>query len=121
MNHGRKLTGGKYHKLRKRRLHEVHNAERPVTLGSQKRKQLRVRSGALKTILLKADTANVRVGKKIQQEKIINVEATPQNQFFARQNRLMKGAIIETSAGKARITNRPSQEGHVNAVLLEAH
>ena len=31
----------------------------------------------------------------------------------------MKGAIIETSAGKARITNRPSQEGQINAVLIE--
>ena len=44
---------------------------------------------------------------------------TPQNRFLARQNRLLKSAIIETPLGKARITNRPSQEGQVNAVLLE--
>jgi len=120
MNRGRKISGGKYHKQRKRRLFEVQNAERHVTIGQQKRKQLRIRSGLRKTILLKADTVNVRVGNKIQPAKIINVEATPQNQFLARQNRLIKGAIIETSVGKAKITNRPSQEGNVNAILLEA-
>lgn len=119
MNNGRKISGGKYHKQRKRRLFEIQNAERSVTLGTQKRKQMRVRGGAMKTILLKADTANIRVGTKVQTAKIVNVEATPQNQFLARQNRLMKGAIIETSVGKARITNRPSQEGQINAVLLE--
>lgn len=119
MNHGRKITGGKYHARRKRRLHEIQSAERSVVLGLQKRKQLRMRSGVQKTILLKADTANVRSSGKTQPVKIINVESTPQNPFLARQNRLMKGAVIETSLGKARITNRPSQEGQVNAVLLE--
>jgi len=119
MNHGRKITGGKYHKQRKRRLFEIQNAARLVILGPQKRKQLRTRGGIVKKILLKADTANVRSGNKIQVAKIINVEATPQNQFFARQNRLLKSAIIETSLGKARITNRPSREGQVNAILLE--
>jgi len=119
MNQGRKITGGKYHSRRKRRLFEVKSSERPVTLGTQKRKQLRVHGGARKTILLKADTANILVGKKIEQAKITNVEFTPQNQFLARQNRLMKGAIIVTSLGKARITNRPSQEGQVNAILLD--
>jgi ribosomal protein S8E len=31
----------------------------------------------------------------------------------------MKGAIITTSLGRAKITNRPTQEGHVNAILLK--
>jgi small subunit ribosomal protein S8e len=50
--------------------------------------------------------------------KIINVVETPQNRFLSRQNRLMKGAVIETSLGKAKITNRPTQEGQVNAILI---
>lgn len=119
MNQGRKLSGGKYHKQRKRRLFEVQSAERSVTLGPQKRKQLRIRGGITKTILLRADKVNVKVGKKVQPASIINVFSTPQNQFLARQNRLMKGAIIETSLGKAKITNRPSQEGQVNAILID--
>ena len=119
MARGRKVSGGKYHRQRKRRLFEMHHAERAVTLGAIKRKQLRMRGGSTKTILLKADAANVIVGNKTQRAQIINVESTPQNPFLARQNRLMKGALIETSLGKARITNRPSQEGCVNAVLVE--
>lgn len=119
MDLGRKVTGGKYHARRKKRLFERQGQERHVVLGETKRKQLHVKGGARKTVLLKANVANVLVGDKVKQAEIKNVEETPQNKFFARQNRLVKSAIIETSLGKARITNRPSQEGHVNAVLLE--
>ncbi len=119
MNRGRKITGGKYHRQRKKRLHEVQGPQRTVILGATKRKSLRTRGGAVKMILLKVDAANVRAGDKTKQATIVNVVETPQNRFFARQNRLMKGAIIDTSLGKARITNRPSREGQVNAVLIE--
>lgn len=119
MNKGRKVTGGKYHKLRKKKAYEKQLQQRIVVLGETKRKTMRVRGGIFKTILLRSNTANVLSGKKVQKAEIINVKQTPQNQFFSRQNRLLKGAIIETSLGKARITNRPTQEGHVNAVLLE--
>lgn len=119
MDRGRKISGGKYHKQRKKRKYETQSQERSVILGDTKRKSLRVQGGASKTILLRSNQVNILVGKKIQQATILNVAATPQNQFLARQNRLMKGAIIETSVGKAKITNRPSQEGQVNAVLVE--
>lgn len=118
MNKGRKITGGKYHSLRKKRKHERQHQERHVNLGAVKRKKLRTLGGKNKTILLKTNEANISVRGKIQKAEIKNVLETPQNKFFARQNRLLKGAIVETSLGKARITNRPSQEGCVNAVLL---
>ncbi len=119
MGLGIKITGGKYHARRKKRLHERQSQERHVILGETKRKQMRVRGGNTKVILLKSNMVNVLVEGKIKKVEIKNVEETPQNKFFARQNRLVKSAIIETSLGKARITNRPSQEGHVNAVLIE--
>ncbi|MBX4196416.1 30S ribosomal protein S8e [Candidatus Pacearchaeota archaeon] len=119
MDLGRKVTGGKYHARRKSRLHEKKGQERPVILGEEKRKELRTQGGQIKHILLRTNTANVSVNGKIRKAEITNVEETPQNKFLARQNRLMKGAIILTSAGKAKITNRPSQEGHVNAVLIK--
>jgi small subunit ribosomal protein S8e len=119
MRLGRKITGGKYHARRKKRLHEQHRQERVVVLGDSKTKKLRVRGGRIKAILLKSDIANILANGKIQKAEIKNVEETPQNKFLARQNRLMKGAVIETSLGKARITNRPSQEGQVNAVLIK--
>jgi len=118
MNKGRKITGGKYHANRKKKLYERYVPERIVLLGETKRKTLRIKGGDKKTILLKMNEANISSNGKIKKAKITNVIETPQNKFFARQNRLMKGVIIETSLGKARITNRPTQEGVVNAVLL---
>lgn len=119
MNKGNKITGGKYHKLRKKRSHERGRQERVVTLGDYKNKILPARGGNSKAVLLKSNIANLKTDKKTEVVKIINVEATPQNHFLARQNRLMKGAIIETEKGKAKITNRPSQEGQINAVLVK--
>ena len=79
----------------------------------------RVRGGNRKIITLKSNIVNILIETgKSKKADIINVEETPQNRFLARQNRLVKGAIIETSIGKARITNRPSQEGLVNASLI---
>lgn len=119
MNKGRKITGGKYHSNRKKKHYEKRNQERHVTIGEPKRKQIRTRSGKKKVILLNTNLVNVLVNGKTKQAEIKNVNETPQNKFLARQNRLIKSAIIETSLGSARITNRPSQEGFVNAVLLK--
>lgn len=118
---GRKLTGGKYKKARKKKLYEMPGKPRIVILGNEKKKRLKVRAGKIKTILLSADTANVLdlKTKKCKKVKIKDVLETPANKFLARTNVLIKGAVIDTELGKARITNRPSQEAGVNAVLIE--
>ena len=64
------------------------------------------------------DSLVVTKSGKVEKTEIVNVVETPQDRFLARQNRLMKGSIIDTKLGKARITNRPTQEGNVNAVLV---
>lgn len=119
MNKGRKISGGKYHANRKKKLYERRGQERKVSLGDPKKKILRVQGGNKKTTLLNTDTTNLIIKNKAKKAEIKNVLETPQNRFLARQNRLIKGAIIETSLGKARITNRPSQEGCVNSILVE--
>lgn len=119
MNNGRKISGGKYHANRKSKLYEHEGQERRTTLGETKNKFLRVRGGKQKVVLLSTNIANISSDGKVKKAEIKNVVETPQNRFFARENRLSKGSIIETSAGKARITNRPGQEGCINAVLLE--
>ena len=118
MNKGIKITGGKYHSLRKKKLYERIGQEKHVVLGETKRKIIRTRGGNIKTSLLKTNIVNISSSGKTKKAEIKNVLETPQNKFFARQNRLMKGEIIETSLGKAKITNRPSQEGCINAVLI---
>lgn len=120
MNKGRKISGGKYHANRKKRLYERASQERTVTLRDTKRKNLRVQGGNIKPVLLSSNEVNIMVNGKAKKVKIKNVLETPQNVFLARQNRLMKGSIIETELGKARITNRPSQEGQINAVLIHS-
>lgn len=119
MKTGRKITGGKYHRQKKKKFYERDNQERVVILGETKRKQIRTKGGNLKKILIRTNIANMVIKGKAQKVEIKNVIETPQNRFLARQNRLIKGAVIETSLGKAKITNRPSQEAHVNVILLE--
>tara|TARA_Y100000310_G_C20199922_1_gene586394 strand:- start:106 stop:471 length:366 start_codon:yes stop_codon:yes gene_type:complete len=120
MKTGRKITGGKYHKPRKKKFYERHNQERETILSPDtKTKKLTGRGKTTKTITLKTNKVNITDGKSTKTATIKNVLETPQNRFLARQNRLLKGAIIETTVGKARITNRPSQEGHVNALLIK--
>ena len=119
MNNGRKISGGKYHKQKKKKLYENKSQERTVLLGETKRKQIRAKGGNVRTLLLKANVVNLLIDGKLKKTEIKNVIETPQNKFLARQNRLLKGAIIETGLGKARITNRPTREGQVNATLVQ--
>ena len=116
---GKKISGGKYIKNRKKKLCERPGQKRIIKLGEEKRKSLRLRGGSQKTVLLKAKFINIKKDKKIQKTEIKNVLETPSNRFLARQNILTKGTIVETALGNARITNRPTQEGSVNGVLIE--
>ena len=118
MDTGRKTSGGKYHARRKKRLHERKGIELKPTLGEPRKKTLRVKGGNKKYKLLRSNTANIIIDNKSEKAEIKNVLETPQNVFHARQNILFKGSIIETSKGKAKITNRPTQEGFINAILI---
>jgi small subunit ribosomal protein S8e len=116
---GRKISGGKYHKQRKKKKYELPGQPRVVKLAETKTKVMKTRGGNLKMVSISQNVANVIHDGKSQKVKITNVVETPSNRFLARQNVLVKGAIIDTEIGKAKITNRPSQEGIVNAMLLD--
>ncbi len=118
---GKKISGGKYKKNRKRRFYEIKGQRRLVKLGEEKKKSRRTRGKNKKVFLLKAKFINVQMKGKNKNKRleIKNVLETPSNKFLARQNVLTKGAIVETDAGKVRITNRPSHEGVLNGVLVE--
>jgi small subunit ribosomal protein S8e len=116
---GRKISGGKYHKKRKKKLYELPGKTRIVRLANPKAKKLRVRGGSIKVVLLSHNMVNVFSKGKPKKVKIKNVLETPSNRFFARQNVVVKGAIVDTELGKVKITNRPSQEGQIQGVLIE--
>ena len=120
MKLGRKITGGKYIKRRKKKKYSLPGQKRIVKLSKEyKKRTKRTRGGNKKTFLLRAKYVNLQEkGKKSRKVEIKNVLATPSNKFLARQNILTKGTIVETEAGKIRITNRPTQEGMINGVLI---
>lgn len=119
MKQGKKISGGRYHKSRKKKLYELPGQKRTVRLGEDKRKTVKVRGGKKKTFLFKVKRINLLVSGKIKRVEIKNVIETPSNRFLARQNVITKGTIVDTELGKARVTNRPGQEGAVNGVLLK--
>ena len=120
MKTGRRITGSKYKKARKKKLYEMPGQARIVKFGGERRKHLSIRSGIKKVVLFKASVINVVTKDgKAKKAEIKNVIETPSNKFLARQNILTKGTIVETELGKVRITNRPSQEGMVNGIVVE--
>lgn len=119
MKLGRKASGGRYKRPNQTKLHARKGQVRVVKLGEKKTKTIRGRGGNTKKVSLMANSVNIVVKGKAQKVGIKNVLETPANRFLARQNILVKGSVIETEIGKAKITNRPSQEGIVQAILVE--
>ena len=81
-------------------------------------------SGIGNTFKLKlkgAKFANVLDTKtqKTQKLEIANVLENLANREYARRNIITKGAVINTEAGKAKVTSRPGQDGTINAILIE--
>ena len=119
MRNGRKKTGGKYHPSKKKKLYERPGQRRITKLGDEKRKSQRVLGGNMKVVLLKAKSINLIIEGKTVKAEIKKIVETPSNRFLARQNIITKGAIVETDKGKAKVTNRPTQEGVVNGILIK--
>jgi small subunit ribosomal protein S8e len=119
MKTGRKISGGKYKKPRKKKKYELGGQKRVVKLGEKKTKKIKILGGKRKLVSLMQNKINVMIKGKSKVTNITNVLETPSDRFLARQNILVKGAVVETPLGKARITNRPSQEGQVQGMIIE--
>lgn len=117
---GRTTTGGRVYLPRRKRLYEAGRAPTATRVGPAKTQLHRQKGGSYKLRLSHADTANIYnpKTKKYVKATITIVSENKANRNFVRRNVMTKGAIIETSAGKARVTNRPGQEGQINAVLI---
>jgi small subunit ribosomal protein S8e len=115
----RKATGALLHKSSKKMRMQRGREFADTRVGSTKTKPARRRGGFVSRILLSCDKANVLDPKtgKVKVAKIMLVSDNPANPHYTRRNILTRGAIIKTDIGSARVTNRPSREGIVNAVL----
>ncbi|MDW7726606.1 MAG: 30S ribosomal protein S8e [Candidatus Methanoperedens sp.] len=116
----RKYTGGRIVSARSKRKFEIGGETANTHVGERITKVVKTKGGQKKTRLLRENVALVtdpatRTAKKV---RIETVSGNPANIHYIRRNILTKGAIIKTEIGEARITNRPGQEGTVNAVLI---
>ena len=119
MNKGRKISGGKYIRNRKKKILDRAGQKRTVKLGAEKRKIKKCTGGNKKIVLFGAKFVNVQEKGKSKKFEIKNVIETPSNRFLARQNIITKGTIVLTDSGKVKVTNRPTQNGIVNGILVE--
>lgn len=117
----RKISGSRYIDYRKKKLFELGRDPTFTKIGETSIRKVRVLGGKQKLILLGSDVANLYdpKTKKYKKAKIKTVKESPANRDFVRRNILTKGSIIETDSGLARISNRPGQEGIINAVLIQ--
>ena len=119
----RKPTGGLFRPYRKKKRKRELGRDPILTKVSHrdKAKKIRVMGGNYKIKMLTAAHANVYIPEenRVVRVRINGVLENPANRHFSRFNIITKGAIIDTEIGKARVTNRPSQDGRVNAVLIE--
>ena len=116
----RKYTGGRLIQARSKRKYELGGEQANTHLGDTIRKTVKTLGGQLKVRLLRAQTATV-VDPSTKTSKTVKIETVtgnPANKNYIRRNIMTKGSIIKTEIGSARITNRPGQEGSINAILI---
>jgi len=115
----RKRTGGRLRDYRKKRKHQLGRGPAETEVGPARVRTLDVRGNAEKHRALAADVALVAVDGETVAATIEDVVENPANPNYVRRNIVTKGAVIETSEGRARVTSRPGQTGQVNAVLVD--
>jgi len=115
----RKRTGGRLRPSRNKKRYQLGRQPAETTVGEPRFQTIDARGTETKTRALATNVAHVADGAETVEAEIENVAENPSNTNYARRNIITKGAIIETSEGRARITSRPGQTGQVNAVLID--
>lgn len=115
----RKRTGGRLRPFRNKKRYELGREPTETTIGEPRFQVVQSRGNGSKTRALSTNIAQVSTGGETVEATIENVVDNPSNINYIRRNIITKGAIIQTSEGRARVTSRPGQDGQVNAVLLE--
>jgi small subunit ribosomal protein S8e len=114
----RKPTGGRSRPSRGRRAYEKDGYAIEPLVGPTARRLITRRGGRRTSGLVFADHANVSdPSGKATRTKILRVKRSPANRDYERRGVVTKGAVIETEAGEAVVTSRPTADGVVNAVL----
>jgi len=117
---GKKPSGSRYKSVGSKRLHQKGSLPTLTKIGAQKVKTSKTKGGGLKMKVKEANVANIYdpKSKKYTKSAIKSVIESTASRHFVRRNIIVKGTVIETEAGKAKVTSRPGQSGTVNAVLI---
>ena len=114
-----KRTGGRRRPIRNKKRHQLGREPAETTVGEPRFQVIDSRGNAEKVRALATDVAQVSGDGETEEAEILGVEENPANVNYVRRNIITKGAVIETSAGNARVTSRPGQSGVVNAVRVD--
>lgn len=115
----RKATGGRTRASQTRRAYQRDGYALEPIVGEVSRRTTRRRGGNVTVGLVFADLANVSdTTGKTTKSKILRVKSSPAKRDYQRRGVITKGAVIETEAGEAVVTSRPSDDGVVNATLV---
>ncbi|MBZ9571140.1 30S ribosomal protein S8e [Methanobrevibacter sp. TMH8] len=116
----RKSTGGRYIANRGKRKSELGREPANTGLDEKRLRKIRTRGGNEKLRLASENKMNLfnPESKTAETVEIITVLENSANPNYVRRNIITKGAIVETSAGKAKVTSRPGQDGIINGVLI---
>ena len=115
----RKRTGGRLKPSHKKKRHQLGRQPTETTVGKPRFRIVDSRGNEKKVRALSTNVAQVADGGEVVEADIENVVDNPSNVNYIRRNIITKGAIIDTSEGRARVTSRPGQDGQVNAVLVD--
>lgn len=115
----RKPSGGRNTSTRPRKLAQKGNNPSMTGIDKTRTRTLRTRGGAKKSALLSTEEVNLfdPKTKKNTKAKLKSVKESAANRNYVRRNIITKGTIVETDKGVAKVTNRPGQDGTINAVL----
>ncbi len=117
----RKPTGGKYHHAMPKKKMHLGRTPALTRVGEPRVRKVRTLGGNQKLRALRLNTANVYnpKTKKVIKATIEDVMLNPANRHYVRMDVITKGAVLKTDKGYVKVTNRPGQEGIVNAVFTE--
>jgi len=113
----RRPTGGRSRPHRGRRAYERDGYAIEPLVGPGSKRAIRRRGGHVTSGTIRAEFANVSDGTgKVKKSKIVRVKTSPANRDYQRRGVITLGAVLETEAGEAVVTSRPTADGVVNAV-----
>lgn len=122
---GRKMSGGRLKTFAEKKKRELGRPAALTTITTDendvRKKTVRTHGGSNKYRLYRANVINAldtETGKTVS-VKIDDVVDNAASKEFRRRDIITKGAILKTSVGNVKVTNRPGQEGHINGIIVK--